>query len=397
MKNNDRSGFLLTKGEPELEKLVRETLDDALKTVKRNTKRFNGNNNYPVQVYKNGVYDETDGARDCWTQGFWPGQLWLAYEMTGDEYYREIAEKYVGHMFDRAYNNYMLDFHHDIGFLYTPSCVSAYKLTGNETALRAAKIAAWSLSRRFRQKGEFIQSIGNEFDENSYKFIADTMLNLPLLFWATEETGEPMYAERALKHLNTTMKYMVREDGSSFHHFRMDRATGEPVKGFTWQGYSDDSCWTRGHSWIVYGLAIAYGYTKDPEIFKNFCRVTDFFLNNMPLDPEDLVPYWDFHFREGDVERDASAGIIVCCGIMEMAQFVSPEDEKLKGYIEKAKKMLKNIIERCHVRSERGEEGILEHITDALPQGVGEVCEPYGDYFFIEALIRAITPWKSYW
>lgn len=388
--------FILTNGDAEFSTQVKSALDDAMKIVRRNIERYTKDDEYPVRGYANGKYRlAKNGDDSCWVHGFWPGELWLAYDMTGDKEYLEAGEKCVESFYKRVYENYMVDWHHDIGFLYTPACVAGYSLTGNKTALEAAKMAAYSLSRRFRHRGEFIQSMGFELQEENYRFIADTMLNLPLLFWMTEETGDEMYRDKAKKHLDTTIRYLMREDGSSFHHFLMDCKTGEPVKGLTWQGHADTSCWSRGHSWLVLGFAIAYAYLKEDYILDAFYKVTDYFIEHLP---EDYIPYWDFDFTEGDEPRDSSAAAIAVCGILEMAKHISPCEGKMKGYVDAAKKMLSNLIKLYGIRFEDGEEGLLRGVVAARPQGDGEEsCQVYGDYYYMEALVRATKDWKSWW
>lgn len=385
---------LCTNGSMSKEK-VNAALQEAAKTVKRNIGRFGSGEDYPVQIYKDGKYCSTkNGDKDCWTQGFWPGQLWLCYEITGEEIYRQTAQKCVDNFYKRVYDNHMIDWHHDIGFLYSPSCVASHKLTKNTTALEAAKMAAYSLSRRFRHRGEFIQSLGFELEEENYRFIADTMLNLPLLFWMTEESGESMYREKAKKHLDTTLRYLVREDGSSYHHFLMDFKTGGPRRGLTWQGHSDDSCWSRGQAWLVLGLAIAYSYLREEYILEAFYKVTDYFLAHLPADN---IPYWDLCFTSGEQSRDSSAAAIVVCGILEMARNVNELNGKIIDYCKKAEDMLNSLIDNYAIPYSKGEEGILSGVTDANPQGIGVVSEPYGDYFYIEALVRASRNWNKYW
>ncbi|MBQ8816626.1 MAG: glycoside hydrolase family 88 protein [Lachnospiraceae bacterium] len=389
--------YVLVEHYPELKLMLSDAIKEATDILKRDMVKYASGDLYPAR-YANGKYVAVKNADPLcyyWEEGFWPGQLWLAYEATGDEAFRKLADKNVDDFYKRVDENNHIDWHHDLGFLYTPSCVSAYMLTGNETAKKAALMAAYSLSRRFRPRGQFIQSMSFELDEPNYKFIVDTMLNIPLLFWAAKETGEESYRQKALAHLNTTVKYAMREDGTTYHHFLMDEKTGGPIKGQTWQGDGDESCWSRGQAWVVYGLALGYGYTKDEKILGHFKKATDYVMNHMP---EDFVPYWDFVYSDGSEEpRDSSAAAIIACGILEMAKH-APECDFMKGYLDKVAKMMRSMAVSYANKLKNGTEGLLLHGTDAKPQGEGiDVPLSFGDYFYMESLIRATRDWKSYW
>lgn len=390
--------YIFTEHYPELKIMISDALEEAVAILRKYLPKYASGDVYQAK-YANGEYvavKNADSRCNYWEEGFWTGQLWLAYEATGEREFRALAEKNVDDFHKRVAENNQIDWHHDLGFLYSPSCVAGYMLTGNETAKKAALMAAYSLSRRFRYRGNFIQSMSYELDAENYKFIVDTMLNLPLLFWAAKETGEESYREKAVAHLNTTIKYAMRENGTTYHHFLMDEKTGKPVRGLTWQGASDDSCWSRGQAWVVYGLALAYGYTKDPAILTHFRKVTDYFMDHLP---RDYVPYWDFMYTDGTEEpRDSSAAAITVCGILEMAKHVPQECCGMKGYLDKSAEMLKSMIINYANTAVTGKEGLLFHATGAKPQGMCvDACLSYGDYYYLESLIRATREWKSYW
>ena len=199
--------YILVDHYQELKQDLEQAIGVATKIVKRNIKKFGSGDVYPT-AHKNGKYvaiKQGDVRGHYWVEGFWTGQLWLSYEATGDEAFRALAERNVDDFYKRVVENNHIDWHHDTGFLYSPSCVAAYMLTGNQTAKKAAELAAYSLSRRFRYKGNFIQSMGSEIEEENYRFIVDTMLNLPLLFWATKETGDDSYRQKAIAHIETRL------------------------------------------------------------------------------------------------------------------------------------------------------------------------------------------------
>jgi len=394
-----KRNYILTENNSKLKAQCENAISEACKIIKRYLPKYESGTLYQG-AYKNGEYTPVPNATpNYWTESFYPGQLWLAYELTHDEAFRDVAEKNIFDFHRRVILNDEIDWHHDLGFLYTLSSVAPYKLTGNELAKKSALIAAYSLSRRFRFKGNFIQSMGDDgnYAPINYRFIADTMMNLPLLFWAAEETGDKTYYDKAVRHMRTTMKYIVREDGSSYHHFLMDHETGGPMRGLTLQGAHDESFWSRGHSWIIYGLAIAYDYTKDESILPWFVKVTDAFVDNLPSDG---IPYWDFIYKEGSGEpRDSSAAAIATCGILEMARLVPHDTCKMDKYLAYAEKMLKALLsDGYRIKASENREALLDNSLGSKPHGgVPNPCT-YGDYFFLEMLYRATKNWENrYW
>ncbi len=391
--------YILTENNSELKAQCENAISEACEILKRYLPKYESGTLYQ-SAYQNGEYTPVPNATpNYWTESFYPGQLWLAYELTHDEAFRDVAEKNILDFHRRVVLNDEIDWHHDLGFLYTLSSVAPYKLTGNELAKKSALIAAYSLSRRFRFKGNFIQSMGDDgnYAPINYRFIADTMMNLPLLFWAAEETGDKTYYDKAVRHMRTTMKYIVREDGSSYHHFLMDHETGGPIRGLTLQGAHDESFWSRGHSWIIYGLAVAYDYTKDESILPWFVKVTDAFVDNLPSDG---IPYWDFIYQEGsDEPRDASAAAIATCGILEMARLVPHNICKMDKYLAYAEKMLKSLLsEGYRIKASENREALLDKCLGSKPHGGKPNPSTYGDYFFLEMLYRATKNWENrYW
>ena len=345
----------------------------------------------------NGFYEPIPNA--SWTTGFWTGEVWLAYEKTKDERLKKTGDVHVQSFLDRIVNKIEVA-HHDMGFLYSPSCVAAYKLTGNEDAKKAAIMAAENLISRFQEKGQFIQAWGPLGAEDNYRLIIDCLINIPLLYWATEVTGDPKFKDIGERHVKTAMKYVIRPDHSTYHTFFFDPATGLPKKGVTHQGYRDGSAWGRGQSWGVYGAALSYASLRDPEYLEIFEKLTDFFLTHLP---ENLVPYWDFDFDDGsDEPRDSSCAAVVACGMLEMAKYL-PE-ERANYYKGMARRLIKAISDHCFVRSKEESNGILLHGTycksspyNTCPNlGVDE-CVSWGDYYYMEALTRLSKDWDSYW
>lgn len=382
-----------------LPEITEDQLKHALETAIRQTKSclpefsstfkhiFSTHNFYP------------SAPNDQWTNGFWTGELWLAYENTGDESFREAAMAQVESFLHRIQNEIETDTH-DLGFLYSPSCVAAYKLTGNAAAKKAALMAADKLAGRFHQKGQFLQAWGSLEDKNNYRLIIDCLLNLPLLHWATEETRDPKYRDLAVRHFKTAMNTVIRPDYSTYHTYYFDPETGDPLKGVTHQGYSAQSAWSRGQAWGVYGIALGYRYIKDPSLRELFDHVTEYFLEHLP---ENLIPYWDFTFTDGSSEpRDSSALAVTVCGLLEMADCVEGEDKE--EYLSMAKKLILPLIQLCAAKSPEESNGQLLHgvygrktpYNDCIDHGIDE-CNLWGDYYYVEALTRLLRKWNPYW
>ena len=341
----------------------------------------------------------TEAPNNQWTNGFWTGELWLAYEYTKDKKFLEAAMAHTESFRQRARNRIGTDTH-DLGFLYSPSCVAAYKITGDERAKDTALMAADMLLERFHEKGQFLQAWGKLNEAGNYRLIIDCLLNLPLLYWAAEETGEEHYRQVADKHIHTALSHVIREDFSTWHTFFFDWETGAPDHGSTCQGYRDGSAWSRGQAWGVYGLAIGYRYTRRQEYIKAFEGVTAYFLSHLP---EDLVPFWDLEFGDGDDQpKDSSAASIAACGMLEMAKYLDrAQAEYYQGI---AKRLMKALTEKYAVKDPAVSNGLVLHSTYSNHSpfntcnhyGVDE-CNLWGDYFYMEALTRLYKDWQMYW
>ncbi|EHR32349.1 glycoside hydrolase family 88 protein [Helcococcus kunzii] len=370
---------------------IQKAIDLAINKIDKNISLLG--EKYPTPATENNEYKKIDNIE--WTNGFWTGMLWLCYEETGDKKYKILAEKHVDDFLNRIENNIEVE-HHDLGFLYILSCVSSYKLTGNEKAKKAALLAADKLVTRYQEKGEFIQAWGELGAKDNYRLIVDCLLNIPLLYWASEETKDSKYRDIAKKHYKTTINNAIREDSSAFHTFYFDPETGEPVRGKTRQGYSDDSSWARGQAWLIYGIALNYTYLHNEEDIDLFESVTNYFLNRLP---KDFVPYWDLIFGEGSEQsRDTSAGAIAICGMNQMCNFLPETNEYKKIYRNAQHLILRNLIESY---TEIKADGIISLINEGVyswhsGKGVNE-GNIWGDYYYLESLIRFKKYWNMYW
>ncbi len=374
---------------------VKNALDVSVEVLKRSLPRFIGKFPEPARgLWSSNRYESVE--HPGWISGMWTGLYWLIYELTGDAEFRKAAESQVAIFEKHAFENIDLD-DHDTGFKISPSCVAAYRLTGSERAREAALKAAEIQFEHFCPVNKFLiragmRRPGEPYDW--YRALVDSMMNIPLFFWAYEETGNKEYYNAAVEHYNTTLKYLIRDDGSSYHHYQFDPETLKPVGGVTWQGNRDESCWARGHSWLVYGYPMAYSYTKDEKTLDIHRGVSYYFLNHLPAD---FVPYWDFDFTTGSLEpRDSSASTVAAAGLLEVCKHLpdtSPDKELFKNA---AGAMIKALIELCSNKGDRADGLVLHTVSSKLHNGSIDTIEPYADFFYVESLIRWLKPeWKS--
>lgn len=376
---------LLTRAE------VKNAIDLVIKQIDANMEYFK--EKFPSSATKNNQYGIIENIE--WTDGFWTGLLWLAYEYTGDEKYRELADKNVASFKNRVEKDIELD-HHDLGFLYSLATVSGYKLTGSNDAREASIKAANKLISRYQEKGEFIQAWGELGSKDHYRFIIDCLLNIPLLYWASDETGDAKYRNIANKHFVTSCNNVIRDDASAFHTFYMDNETGKPLRGVTRQGYSDDSAWARGQAWGVYGIPLNYRYTRNESCFNLYEGMTNYFLNRLP---KDNVCYWDLIFNDGDNHsKDSSAAAIAVCGMHEMNKYLPEVDENKEVYKYAMHNILRSLIENYMNPEIEAGKPVLLHGVYSWHSGKGvDEGNIWGDYFFLEALIRFYKDWNLYW
>lgn len=329
-----------------------------------------------------------------WVDGFWSGQLWLAYDETQDSVFMEAARAQRPYFMARLDRPETHD--HDLGFLYSLSLVADYKLTGDEDARRGALRAAASLAGRNNPAGRFIRAwndSGNSTD-NSGRIIIDCMENLGLLFWAAKQTDNPCYRDIAIAHANTTLETIVRPDGSTYHSFVFDPVSGVPLRGETVQGFADESCWSRGQAWGIHGFATACRYTGDVRFRAAAVRLADYALAHLP---EDSIPYWDYRLPEAAPHyRDSSAGAIMAAGLFLLTDLLD-DATKAAHYRDTARAILNELIAAYTTFNHSHAEGLLTQGASHVVEGFTDNMLPYGDYFFIEALLRAQGRTAFFW
>jgi unsaturated chondroitin disaccharide hydrolase len=330
---------------------------------------------------------------DEWTPGFWTGLLWLAYQHTGAQAYREAALGLLPSFAARLERGGRGVETHDLGFLYTLSCVAGWRLTGDTAARTLALWAAALLRTRFLRQARVIQAWGSLDDpEQRGRIIIDSVMNMPLLFWAAAETGDRAGFEMACQHLAQVDRLLVRSDGSSAQTVYVDVVTGDGRYGRTHQGFADDSCWSRGQAWAIYGFSLGYRYAREPRLLDAARATADYFLRRLP---SDRVCYWDLVFDERDrQEKDTSAAAIAAAGLLELSELLPPQ--AAPRYRVASLEVLEALA--AHASSDPGEDGLLLHGVYDRPHGTGvnESCL-WGDYFYAEALMRTRGRWASFW
>lgn len=322
-----------------------------------------------------------------WFSGFIGGELWQLYGITKDERFKDRAIKVADNLIQYA----EIDYTHDMGFIFFPSVVKAYQLTGEKKYRDAAYKAALMLAKRFNKNGNFIRAWGKlGTDDRSGVVIIDTMMNLELLFWAADELELPELYEIAYKHAVICMNEHVREDYSTYHVVEYDPSNGNVLKKYTHQGYGDKTTWARGQAWAIYGFAKAYKYTDDIRFLNLSIKLGNYFLKHLP---DDFVPIWDLSLSGNDELRDASAGAIAASGMYLLSDLSKTKDDHIK-YSAAADSITESLLNNyLFTNSKREvEQGLLIHTIYHFHKkwGVDE-SYPCGDYFLTEALNKYYT------
>lgn len=371
-------------------------------------------------TFKNGEIEFV--PTDDWVSGFFAGTLWYMYELTGDEYYAQQAQKHTEILHDIQF----LEWHHDVGFMVYDSYGNGRRLKNIEAYDTVLVNTAKSLSTRFRPAAGILQSwnTDNPAHWQSHRgwdcpVIIDNMMNLELLFKVSEMTGDDTYKNIAVSHADKTLENHYRDDFSTYHVVDYNDETGEVLHRHTAQGIANGSRWARGQAWSIYGYTVAYRFTGDAKYLQRAKDVANYLLVVEDNMPEDLVPLWDFDIVEYASNlpqdeflypnlkdknlpeqyteiRDVSSAAIIASALYELNWHTKDE-----FYKEKADKMIESLSKEPY-RAEVGTNGgfILKHSVGSLPHSLLniEAGRPdahnidvplnYADYYFLEALIR---------
>lgn len=362
--------------------LVQRSFDTAAVQYGGMLDKFQRKPGFPRTVEKGEVV--LVGAGD-WTAGFFPGSLWYLYEATGDAKWRLAAADYTARTAPAKFDKSQ----HDLGFMLGAGYGNGYRLTGDPAYRDALLAGATTLVTRFNPKVGSIQS-WDLWKNSTWAFpvIVDNLMNLELLTWAARAAVEPRYRDIAVTHADTTLRNHFRPDGSSFHLVDYDPQTGKIRSRVTVQGNADASSWARGQAWALYGYTMMYRETKKEDYLRQAHKIAAFFMQHPRL-PADKVPYWDFDDAAiPNAPRDSSAAAIVASSLLELAGFSN--DAQARTYRAFAEAQLRSLASTAYLAS-GGENGnfLLKHATGHKPAGK-EIDVPlnYGDYYFLEALLR---------
>lgn len=331
----------------------------------------------------NGTHDNRGKTEpDCWTNGFWGGMMWLMYKATGHEQYRKTAEHS-----QTLLNEALKDFtklHHDVGFMWHLTSGADYKITGNMQSRNTNLFMASTLMSRYNVDGDYIRA-WNGSDAAGYSII-DCLMNIPLLYWASEEIGDTRFKRIAMRHMDMALRDHIRKDGSVNHivdHYTDKVGVKRILAG---QGYSDTSCWSRGLAWAIYGSILSYIYAGKEEYLDAAVRTADYFIGRCA--ETGYLPLLDFCAPKEPVYYDSTAGVCAACGMIELAKYVHNGDK----YINAAIEILKAADEKCCNYGE-DEDALVLMGSERYPHNEQElktIHMPiiYGDFFFIEALFK---------
>jgi unsaturated chondroitin disaccharide hydrolase len=337
---------------------------------------------YPYQTPSPSGAWTTTGA-GAWTSGFFPASLWLMYQATGDPAWKsEAAARQAGLQAQQTNTST-----HDLGFMLFTTFGTGYRLTGDPAYRSVVLQAAASLATRYSPVVGATRSWDNASADppNWFKVIVDNTMNLNLLFWGAQHGGETAWTGMALDHALTTMHNHVRADGSTYQVVTFNSNDGSVIGRTTLQGYRDDSTWARGQAWALHGFTQAYAYTKDSRFLSTARRTADYFIGHLPADG---IPYYDFQAPAADRPKDSSAAAIAASGLLWLAQ-LETDGRRARTYLDAAENMLTSLSAPPYLsRGTPGAASILLHGTAQHQAGDTDTGLVYGDYYFVEALLR---------
>jgi unsaturated chondroitin disaccharide hydrolase len=368
--------------EDNLDKIVELATQSSLKALRHAVKEVENRSLYPTYAAKDLHWKLT--TSDDWTSGFWPGTLWYAYELSKDTEFRLWAIEWTRGIEKQKFNLRT----HDLGFRFGCSYGNGLRLAPKDSATRnygeTMLNAAATLDKRFFP---LIGLYTSDWDKkplpNSVPVIIDIMMNLELLFWASQNGGDEHLMDHCLSHAKNTYRDFMRSDGGSFHIVRYDRTTGKVLNKGQLQGDVDSSTWSRGQAWMIYGLTTVYRYTKDPQYLTMAMKVADYFILHLP---EDRVAPWDFQSKI-DI-RDASASVIVTSALFELQGYLT-DSVKKNYYLDEAKKMLHSLCLPPYFSKGEGTNCLLLHSTQYYHETDNtDVPSIFADYYFLESIVR---------
>lgn len=341
-------------------------------------------NKLPYTVI-NGVHDNfADEHPEWWTNGFWGGLMWLMYKETNNAEFRKTAEC-SEILLDEALKDFKC-LHHDVGFMWHLTSGANYRITGSKKSLNRNLFAASTLFSRYNLKGGFIRAWNDDNAEN--RSIIDCLMNIPLLYWASEEIGDDRFTQIAVNHAKMSLKQHIRADGSINHIVEHNPKNPESFTVHKGQGYSENSCWTRGLAWAIYGMVLSYIYTKDNDFLEGAIKTSDYYIRE--CEKYNFIPPIDFDAPKSPEYIDTTAGVCTACGLIELSKL--PGCDNGEKYLSAALKTLKNISEKYCDYTDKND-SVLQMGSERYPhksedfKGI-HIPIIYGDFFFVEAILK---------
>lgn len=363
-----------------MEQIWKQEIERIIGKIERNMQQYG--NRFP-HIHPQGRYSDSFSEDGSWTGSFWTGMVALAYRHTGDSRFIDYLYGYLPKYRERLAVGYT---DHDLGFLYQLYAVEAFRLTGDGAFRGLALTAADMLLARYNEKGKFIRAWGPLSSEvRSGKIIIDCMMNLPLLHSAHRLTGDEKYYRAACAHAESSRLHLIRPDYSTYHTFDFDPVSGQPVGGCREDGYGDESTWSRGQAWGIYGFTLAAGHTGAAKFTATAEGMADYYLAHTP---ESGIPLWDFRLPpEAPQLPDASAAAIAVSGLFDLAK-AATDPAQGERYRQRA---LDGLAVLKGLASSGGEEteGLLPDCYARTEQGAVPHYTIWGDYYYFEALGKA--------
>lgn len=339
---------------------------------------------YPLNTSTPAGFTWSTRGISHWTSGFFPGALWHLYAATELEAWSTEAAARTEPI--EPIKNFTST--HDVGFQIFCSFGQGYLATENDAYRPIILTAAASLASRYSPNVRMIKS-WDWWSSNDLIFpvIADNMMNLELLMWASEQPGGlAEWRTIAENHADRTIEEFLRPDFGSWHVIEFLRINGAVLKKTTHQGFADDSTWARGQAWLVYGFTMMYRYTGKASYLQAAQDTADFFLDRLPAD---RVPYWDFDVTvTGSTPRDSSAAAIVASALLELSTYVDSE-ALADHYWNQSLVILGSLVESPYWGRASGANAVLLQGCYNYPSNNGRNAGlVWGEYYLMEALLR---------
>lgn len=363
---------------------LEDALNYSLQIIAQNSEILT----YFPERWENGnwITSEKDRIPSHWVDGFWTGLLWLAHAATGSPKFETAARRWTTELSWLKTTTLT----HDLGFIFYLSNVLGYRITGDEMLLPDALVAAETFTQRYNPRGEFMQAWGriDGLPHERGRINVDLMMNMPFFYWASGQTGEMKYGRIASRHARTSRHVLMRPDGSISQVADFHPDTGVFLRQETFQGLSFDTCWSRGLGWALYGFAEAYRWTGDAVFLHTARQIAQYAIANAPADK---VPFWDYDSLDiPNTYRDTSAASVIAAGLLELA--AGETAPALAGqWRAEAEAILVSLWQNYSTR-ETDVSAILLHGSRSVPHNYMDHPLIYGDYYFVEAVLRLLKP-----